>query len=71
MEVQVEAAAETSKLPLMEVLAVEVREMVGVAEVVDTVAVEVAPIQDLELRHLIVIVAEVADPFSRPRHRMP
>jgi hypothetical protein len=67
-EVQVEAAEKTDRL-LMEVLAVEVRELRAAAEVVDTVAAEAG--MGVETEHLTVIVAEVADPFSRPRHRVP
>ncbi len=69
MEVQVEATEKTDRL-LMEVLAVEVRELVAAAEVVATVAAEVAPMGG-ESDHLTVVVVEEEDPFSRPRHRMP
>ncbi len=67
-EVQVEATEKTDRL-LMEVLAVEVRELVAAAEVVATVAAEVAPVGGSA--HLTVVVAEEEVPFLRPRRRMP
>jgi hypothetical protein len=67
-EVQVEAAEKTDRL-LMEVLAVEVRELRAAAEVVDTVAAEAG--MGRETEHLTVIVAEEEVPFLRPRRRMP
>ena len=61
-EVQVEATESQQQL-WMEVLAVEVRDWMVAAEVVDTVAAAVAV--------WTLVLAEVADPFLRPRHRVP
>jgi hypothetical protein len=66
-EVQGEAT-ENANMLLMEVLAVEVRELVAAAEVVDTVAAEAG--MGVETEHLTVIVAEEEVPFLRPLRRV-